>query len=177
VETLFQKLRRKGNAKQQKKLLERLNNEDHNKEEPVVEPRDPLTSLRERLGEAKKANNHELARQLRQDIWVLQDTSAGHSPSLSAEEVNESLKRISENCTSTDTQNTNNQEKSSSLSPIEKKIRNLEKKLQQIYALKAKLENGEKLEQTQISKINSEESVKKEIEEMQHALASVSVTM
>ena len=73
------------------------------------------------------------------------------SPSLSAEEVNESLKRISENCIATDTQNTNNEEKRSSLSPIEKKIRNLEKKLQQIYALKVKLENGEKLEQTQVS--------------------------
>ena len=86
--------------------------------------------------------------------------------------MNESLKRISENCNEIkapeaknseakalekkhlETKNPEsnmNPEASSALSPIEKKIRNLEKKLQQISRLKSKLESGEKLEQTQVN--------------------------
>ena len=41
-------------------------------------------------------------------------------------------------------------ETKSTLSPVEKKIRNLEKKLQQIAVLRKKQESGEKLEKTQV---------------------------
>ena len=65
--------------------------------------------------------------------------------------MNESLARISQNYSGDKSAEVDNQETKSNLSPIEKKIQNLEKKLQQIEALRIKLKNGEKLEQTQVS--------------------------
>ena len=65
--------------------------------------------------------------------------------------MNQSLKRISDSYAQTKAPESKTTEARSMLSPIEKKIRNLEKKLQQINTLKTKLENGEQLEQTQVS--------------------------
>ncbi|UZJ56294.1 hypothetical protein CBS101457_005614 [Exobasidium rhododendri] len=50
---------------------------------------------------------------------------------------------------------------------IDKKVRNLTKKLKAIQELKEKRDNGEKLEQTQIKKIDNEASLKKELAELE----------
>ena len=47
---------KKRQRKAAKKLLEKLNEETHKKAEHVVETRDPLTILKEKLSEAKEAN-------------------------------------------------------------------------------------------------------------------------
>lgn len=72
------------------------------------------------------------------------------SPNLSTAEVNESLARISKNINKNGNDQAENVVTNSALSPIEKKIRNLEKKLQQIDSLKIKQQKGEKLESTQV---------------------------
>ena len=51
----------------------------------------------------------------------------------------------------------------SSISPEEKKIRSLLKKLRAIQDLKARQVNGDKLEDTQVKKIATEDAVRKEL--------------
>ncbi|CAB4010697.1 Hypothetical predicted protein [Paramuricea clavata] len=52
----------------------------------------------------------------------------------------------------------------------EKKLRGLKKKIQQIEKLKSKQDEGEVLEDLQIAKIQSEEAILKEIDELQERL-------
>lgn len=63
----------------------------------------------------------------------------------------------------------------SDLDPVQKKIRNLNKKLKAIDELKEKRARGEKLENTQVRKIDSESEVRKEIA-LLSALAAKGIT-
>ena len=67
-----------------------------------------------------------------------------------------------EDTTSTDSQSPEEQ--------TEKRLRGLKKKLQQIEKLKSKQDEGELLEDSQITKIQSEEAILKEIEELQERI-------
>ena len=67
-----------------------------------------------------------------------------------------------EDTASTNTQNPQEQ--------TEKRLRGLKKKLQQIEKLKSKQDEGEVLEDSQITKIQSEEAISKEIEELQERI-------
>ncbi|XP_065064231.1 uncharacterized protein LOC135690568 [Rhopilema esculentum] len=136
---------------------------------------DPLEILKRNLAEAKRLNDTKLANKIRQDIWVLRDTSSGHSPAISSDEVTESLGRIAVACKKGEPPK-KEAERTSFVNPFEKSLHKLEKKLKQIDALKERQKNGEKLEKTQITKIESEENVKQEIEEVKKTLASMAVS-
>ncbi len=69
---------------------------------------------------------------------------------MSKEEVNTSLNRITANCERPAVKTESSTEVRSTLTPMEKRLRNLNKKLEQIDALKDRLKKGEKLETTQV---------------------------
>eukprot|EP00794_Sanderia_malayensis_P017350 gene17350-19083_t len=169
--TKEQKKRQKRAAKS---LLKRL--ENGKKEPEPVQDKDPLVILKEKLAEAKRLGDTELVTKLRQDVWVLQDTLAGHNPSLPQHELESSLNRIVTNTNSKsrtkngEEDSTKSSVASSTLNPKEKQLRNLNKKLKQIKLLKTKLENGEKLEDTQIAKINTEAQIQEEINDITNEL-------
>ncbi|EIM22657.1 translation initiation factor eIF-2A [Wallemia mellicola] len=54
------------------------------------------------------------------------------------------------------------------LTPIDKKVRNLTKKLKAIEELKEKQKRGEKLEKTQLAKLDSEQEINKEIAQLRN---------
>lgn len=58
----------------------------------------------------------------------------------------------------------------SGLTPAEKRLRALKKKLQQIENLKEKMEHGETLEKTQLDKITKEQELLEEIHEIESLL-------
>lgn len=159
--TFLTKQQKKRQRKAAKSLIAKLNGEKE--ENNSNNELDPLTVMKEQLADAKKNGDSDLVKRLRQDIWVLQDTCAGHQPALSTHEVASSLDRITANV------EINKEEVpaiKSTLSSSERRLKSLNKKLQQIEELKIRKIKGEKLELTQVAKIDTEAALRSEIEEL-----------
>ncbi|XP_031549904.1 partner of Y14 and mago-like [Actinia tenebrosa] len=155
--------------------------------EQIFEEKDPIKVLKKKLQEAKDNKDHKLAAELRQQLWVAQDEAAGllvpdsekqkvqlhnHITKLpSGSETNSRLTMFQ------GTQDILNQSgpETGGLSPSEKRLRNLKKKLQQIHTLKEKQLKGEKLENTQIEKVKAEDSILEEIKELESILTGTSL--
>ncbi|XP_057304094.1 uncharacterized protein LOC130641341 isoform X2 [Hydractinia symbiolongicarpus] len=157
---------KKNARKREKKRLETM----LKGKEETIPLKDPMTLLKEQLADAKANGDHKLAAKLRQDLWVLQDVNSGLNPSLDDEEVTESLQRVTIKATETCNKST---EVESSGSSFDKDLRKLKKKLDQIENLKKKQKSGEKLEESQIIKINSEQTILKEIKDIEEIIQSV----
>ena len=140
-------------------VIDRLIHETDNPEEKV-KVQDPVEKLKEQLQEAKDNKDHKLAAKLRKDLWIMQDHMAGCVPP--GESAVHLQTVANEDTTSTDRQSPEEQ--------TEKRLRGLKKKLQQIEKLKSKQDEGEVLEDSQITKIQSEEAILKEIEELQERI-------
>ncbi|XP_028402865.1 caldesmon-like [Dendronephthya gigantea] len=146
-------------------VIDRLIQENDGPVDEIKEKQDPVGKLKAQLQDAKDNKDHKLAAKLRKDLWMMQDQMAGCiPPGEIAEHEEEPTPAIAED--------ENTPEKQS-----EKKLRGLKKKLQQIEKLKSKQDEGEVLEDLQIAKIQSEEVVLKEIDELQERLEQVGVTL
>ena len=85
--------------------------------------------------------------------------------------VNQNQKQNNKNNNTNKTNSNGNQQPTSQndeLSPLDKKIRNLTKKLKAIDELKEKQKGGEKLERTQLLKLDSENEIKNEIQSLKN---------
>lgn len=139
----------------------------------AMQMKDPVDRLREQLQEAKNNKDHKLAARLRQQLWIAQDSAAG----VSLEEV-EMLGADTSSCSETKfVQETKSNSESppqvsqaSGLTPSEKRLRTLKKKLQQIESIKEKREKGEVLETTQLDKIAKEQEILDELREIESLL-------
>ncbi|KXJ18577.1 partner of Y14 and mago [Exaiptasia diaphana] len=151
--------------------------------EKILEREDPIMALKKKLQQAKDNKDHKLAAELRKKLWMAQDQAAGYS--VDDQEQLEEYEVATVPQTSTvknpqlelknDVSQNTPAETSSSLNPLEKKLRNLKKKLQQINNLKEKREKGETLEELQIKKIATEDEILAEINEIQQSLSGVTL--
>ncbi|XP_001634960.2 uncharacterized protein LOC5514845 [Nematostella vectensis] len=148
----------------------------------LLELQDPIGILRVRLQEAKLNKDHKLAAQIRNQIWIAQDSAAGCSvPDAETLGVSYDLSKVSSPnllsekktnpCTLQVAASTGADTSTSELTQTEKRLRNLRKKITQIKNLKEKRDKGEQLEETQIQKVNSEDELLKEIEELEGLLS------
>ncbi|XP_078693649.1 uncharacterized protein LOC144923178 [Branchiostoma floridae x Branchiostoma belcheri] len=127
---------------------------------------DPLETLKEKLAEAKAKQDHPLASKLRQQIWLLQDDAAGVRPELDPQ----ILASLETNLPKKVEEKVEVEEKpvsSSASSTVDKQLKTLRKKLQQIEKLKQRKAGGEKLEANQMAKVEKEQEVRDEIEEIE----------
>ncbi|KAI8510419.1 hypothetical protein Bbelb_113350 [Branchiostoma belcheri] len=127
---------------------------------------DPLEVLKEKLAEAKAKQDHPLASKLRQQIWLLQDDAAGVRPELDPQ----ILASLETNLPKKAEKKVEVEEKpvsSSAGSTVDKQLKTLRKKLQQIEKLKQRKAGGEKLEANQMAKVEKEQEVRDEIEEIE----------
>lgn len=139
----------------------------------AIQMKDPVDLLREQLQEAKNNKDHKLAARLRQQLWIAQDSAAG----VSMKEF-EMLGADTSTCFETKfVQETKSVSESppsvleaSGLTPTEKRLRTLKKKLQQIESIKEKREKGEVLETTQLDKIAKEQEILDELREIESLL-------
>lgn len=137
----------------------------------AIEMKDPSALLREQLQEAKSKKDHDLAARLRQQLWIAQDNAAGVSMAevqelgadVASTKMANSLTAASAHAPSTE---------ASGLTSIERRLKQLKKKLQQIKGLKEKRDRGEVLEKTQLDKISREEEVLEEIQEIETLLVT-----
>ncbi|XP_068687844.1 partner of Y14 and mago-like isoform X2 [Montipora foliosa] len=137
----------------------------------AIEMKDPSALLREQLQEAKSKKDHDLAARLRQQLWIAQDNAAGVSMAevqelgadVASTKMPNSLTAASAHAPSTE---------ASGLTSIERRLKQLKKKLQQIKGLKEKRDRGEVLEKTQLDKISREEEVLEEIQEIETLLVT-----
>ncbi|KAK3728151.1 hypothetical protein QZH41_019462 [Actinostola sp. cb2023] len=127
----------------------------------ILEQQDPVTALKHKLQEAKNNKDHKLAAELRHELWIVQDKAAGYSvPETENECQNVVMPQRSEakpspsvlqNEVLNPTLPSPTDEMSSTCTPIDKRLRNLKKKLQQIHNLKERKDKGESLEESQVS--------------------------
>eukprot|EP00058_Branchiostoma_floridae_P022086 XP_002607576.1 hypothetical protein BRAFLDRAFT_119727 [Branchiostoma floridae] len=128
-------------------------------------PADPLEALKIKLVEAKAKQDHPLASKLRQQIWLLQDDAAGVRPELDPQ----ILTSLETNLPKSSEKKADVEEKPavSADSTVDKQLKSLRKKLQQIEKLKQRKAGGEKLEANQMAKVEKEQEVRDEIEEIE----------
>ncbi|XP_072034622.1 uncharacterized protein [Amphiura filiformis] len=167
-----------GVSKSQKKNLQRKTKKHPNETGDISV--DPIADIREQLAEAKANKDHALANQLRQQLWIAQDLAAGYKPQIDAEdEKGQALlqsvqgktpSQLSSPASTTTTVSTVSVEVIGNPAE-EKKLKSLKKKLAQIEALKKRIEQGEKLEQNQLKKIETEGELKEEIEHLEKLLS------
>ncbi|XP_066267675.1 eukaryotic translation initiation factor 2A-like [Branchiostoma lanceolatum] len=125
---------------------------------------DPLEDLKVKLAEAKAKQDHPLASKLRQQIWLLQDDAAGVKPELDPQ----ILSSLETNLPKNAEKKAEVEEKPvTSDATIDKQLKSLRKKLQQIEKLKQRKAGGEKLESNQMAKVEKEQEVRDEIEEIE----------
>lgn len=116
---------------------------------------------------AKTKMDHKKSAELREQIWVLSDLMAGAKTDI----PDDDLQRILENIpwlAKAEGDNIEASQKSapSVISDDEKEVKKLKKRLAQIVKLKERQDQGEKLEANQIEKVNSEASLRQQLEEV-----------
>lgn len=166
------------------------NKKRHNKKTPEFQgtkktnessPEFMLEALKEKLAEAKESQDHATAGKLRDQIWVLTDIVAGVRTNLCKEELLPILESIAMPSKSPAGDSTSEAsggdgpKTKPTTSAVDRKLINLQKKLQKIEELKAKKVKGEKLEKNQLQKIETESVVKEEMEELEEMLANASL--
>jgi translation initiation factor 2A len=154
-------------------------------EKQTFDLKDMLAELKKQLEEAKLNKDHPRSATLRDQIWVLTDIIAGVKTAIPDDELDKIIETIHAQFhptpkmppSSTDSEvNTVKQPVAVTANPAvdvlsdDRKLRNLQKKLEQIKVLKDRQQRGEKLEANQIEKISSEEKVKEEIKELEDVL-------
>merc|ERR1712050_128091 len=114
-----------------------------------------LEKIKDQLDVAKIEKNHVLANKLRQQLWVVTDIASGVKPDMPEEEFFKVVSDLplsypdpAEAAAATTTT-------VSMVTPTEKKITSLRKKIDQIETLKKKQADGVKLEANQLTKIES----------------------
>ncbi|KAI0240104.1 hypothetical protein LSAT2_009186 [Lamellibrachia satsuma] len=160
------------------------NKKRHNKKKPEFQggakeksdtsPEYLLEALKEKLIEAKASQDHARAGKLRDQIWVLTDIVAGVKTDLPNDELLPILESIAAPSKPPVAEAMGDAPKPAT-SAVDRKLINLQKKLQKIEELKAKKAKGEKLEKNQLQKIETESSVKEEIEELEEMLSNASL--
>lgn len=151
-----------------------------------------LRQLKQKLEDAKAGNDHVKANELRNQVWVLTDMSRGVRTDISEEDLNRILEGIRKEISlpslpgalASESSSSSSQKKDDSdaaaattvVSGLQtNRLKNLQKKLDQIEALKERQKNGEKLEANQVEKIKSEEAVQDELTKLTEILSTIEI--
>nr|XP_002129623.1 uncharacterized protein LOC100175053 [Ciona intestinalis] len=145
--------------------------------EPVSGNDSSLAGLRHQMELAQKQEDHVLMNKLRQKIWLLQDAAAGVKSNVSKE----TLAAIFQDTTNVKKTITFERPLNADVPTLEdtkrevldKKMRKLQKKKQDIQKLKDRLGSGEKLEKTQLLKIERERELDDEIDDVEDELFQI----
>nr|XP_039261794.1 uncharacterized protein LOC120337949 [Styela clava] len=146
-----------------------------------------LQKLKAEFEEAKASGDVAKTRLLRQQIWISQDAAAGVKSAVSKEELDHILSPTTKKLPVIDSKEEDtseehdkmvkaNQERANAASLsvkieyLSKQLKKLQKKQTQIAKLKERLQNGEKLENTQIEKINGEKALEDQIDDVEEEL-------
>nr|XP_039264917.1 uncharacterized protein LOC120340636 [Styela clava] len=146
-----------------------------------------LQKLKAEFEEAKASGDVAKTRLLRQQIWISQDAAAGVKSAVSKEELDHILSPTTKKFPVIDSKEEDtseehdkmvkaNQERANAASLsvkieyLSKQLKKLQKKQTQIAKLKERLKNGEKLENTQIEKINGEKALEDQIDDVEEEL-------
>ncbi|XP_076800103.1 uncharacterized protein LOC143445112 [Clavelina lepadiformis] len=143
----------------------------------------PLDILRMQMDKAKAEKDHTTVNILRQNIWLLQDAAAGVDSKVSAEQLEhivnattnvvvskEPSPKLERICKEIPTL------RESHTQVLEKKLHKLQKKKIDIQNLKTRLKAGEKLEKTQLQKIEREKLLDDELQEINRELNELNST-
>ncbi|XP_002129623.2 uncharacterized protein LOC100175053 [Ciona intestinalis] len=136
-----------------------------------------LAGLRHQMELAQKQEDHVLMNKLRQKIWLLKDAAAGVKSDVSKE----TLAAIFQDTTNVKKTITFERPLNAGVPTLEdtqrdildKKMRKLQKKKQDIQKLKDRLGSGEKLEKTQLLKIERERELDDEIDDVEDELFQI----
>ncbi|XP_041483350.1 eukaryotic translation initiation factor 2A-like [Lytechinus variegatus] len=181
----------KKNQKRRAKAKKSKNESSVSSQAPQV---DPIEELRQRLADAKINKDQKLAGKLRQQLWIVQDLTAGVKPQVDPEDRDgqamvKEFERTgiislpSNNAASPESKVEEEVPQSGPVffTPVaggavieDKRLKNLNKKLKQIETLKEKQRKGEKLESNQLEKIKSEAAVHQEIQEIEELISKLS---
>uniref|UniRef100_H2YKM5 Uncharacterized protein n=1 Tax=Ciona savignyi TaxID=51511 RepID=H2YKM5_CIOSA len=141
--------------------------------EPTHVDENTLEGLRHQMELAKTQEDHVLMNKLRQKIWLLQDASAGIKSNVSKDQ----LETIFQDTTNKPITKTITIERAADGEVptleetqheiLQRKMRKLQKKKQDIEKLKQRFGNGEKLEKTQLLKIEREKQLDEEIDDLE----------
>jgi len=196
------RLKKEKEEREQRKSQKNL--DDDNPVVPSAVPviKDPLDVLKDELTDAKAAGDMGRIKEIRQDIWILQDMQSGVNPTADRSDIKESMERIQQltqrmadehnaalaacsqrqsrvtaaaTVSATKAQVGTGGDTDVSSSSSDKDMRKLQKKLRVIDDLKARQAKGDKLEQTQLDKIGSEQLIKEEMRQLQELLSSLQV--
>ncbi|XP_074657489.1 uncharacterized protein LOC141910672 [Tubulanus polymorphus] len=137
-----------------------------------------LIDLKQQLEVAKESKDHKAASTIRQQIWVVTDLVNGVTPKLSEQELDKLMKDLP----LSNQQEEKPQEASPppvkqtlGLTPTQRNLASLHKKLDQISALKQRQKCGEQLEKNQLQKIETEAKLIDEIGDLEEILRSTKI--
>lgn len=163
-------------AKKNKKRRENKHNSSVGKDDgspslptpPVVAPPpDPKALLKKQLEEAKAAKDLKKAQELREQLWLLEDTRTLGQAGPGAPKLDPTLFAPPPLLFAANPPPAKPVE-----DPVERSLGKLRKKLTQIEELRAKKDRGETLDVNQLAKIEKAEEVEEEIASLEKQLSS-----
>ncbi|KAL5510671.1 hypothetical protein EMCRGX_G006257 [Ephydatia muelleri] len=133
----------------------------------ITPPPDPRTVLKKQLEEAKAAKDAKKAQELREQLWLWEDTLTLGQSGPGAPQLDHTLFAPPPPLPLTNPPPARIME-----DPLERSLAKLKKKLTQIQELKARRERGETLDVNQLAKIDNGKEVEEEITSLEQLLQS-----
>ncbi|XP_013403641.1 uncharacterized protein LOC106168925 [Lingula anatina] len=144
---------------------------------PGITPADLIPLLKQQLETAKINKDHGEAGKLREQLWILSDLAAGIRTDIPEDEYQKIVNSLplpsNQQAVTKATDGASDSQTGSTLTPAEKRLKTLHKKLDQIEQLKAKKAKGETIQDNQEEKIKTEPQIKQEIEELEELMRTL----
>ena len=148
------KAQKKNARKVAKRREESIKKAIENNKSAYAPVADPVQEIKKQLAEAKERGDVKLTAKLRQDLWILQDVNNGIDPLLDDKKaIDDSLNRLSNYVPPELVGVPAQQNEVGTLSPLEKSLKKLNKKLREIDLIKEKQASGVTVEQSQLEKL------------------------